>query len=44
MKNLLIMRHAKSDWNDPSLKDFDRPLNERGKKSAPKSPASSQNV
>lgn len=30
------MRHAKSDWNDPSLKDFDRPLNERGKKSAPK--------
>lgn len=35
MKNLLIMRHAKSDWSDSSLSDFDRPLNKRGKKTAP---------
>lgn len=35
MKNLLIMRHAKSDWGDSSLSDFDRPLNKRGERSAP---------
>jgi phosphohistidine phosphatase len=35
LKSLLLIRHAKSDWNDPSLDDFDRPLNERGKKDAP---------
>jgi len=35
MKQLLLIRHAKSDWNAPSLGDFDRPLNERGKKDAP---------
>jgi len=35
MKNLLIMRHAKSDWGNSSLPDFDRPLNNRGKTSAP---------
>jgi phosphohistidine phosphatase len=35
LKTLLLVRHAKSDWNDPSLKDFDRPLNDRGKKDAP---------
>lgn len=29
------MRHAKSSWGDPSLSDFDRPLNERGLKAAP---------
>lgn len=29
------MRHAKSDWSDSSLSDFDRPLNKRGKKTAP---------
>lgn len=34
-KTLLLVRHAKSDWNDPSLDDFDRPLNERGRKDAP---------
>lgn len=34
-KTLLLVRHAKSDWNDPSLSDIDRPLNERGKKDAP---------
>lgn len=35
MKTLLILRHAKSSWDDPSLSDFDRPLNERGLKTAP---------
>lgn len=34
MKQLLILRHAKSDWGDSDLADFDRPLNERGKKAA----------
>lgn len=34
-KLLLLVRHAKSDWNDPSLSDFDRPLNDRGKRDAP---------
>lgn len=35
MKQLLLVRHAKSSWSDFSLKDFDRPLNERGKNDAP---------
>ena len=35
MKTLLIIRHAKSSWNDLGLSDFDRPLNERGKADAP---------
>lgn len=35
LKTLLLIRHAKSDWNDASLSDFDRPLNERGKRDAP---------
>jgi phosphohistidine phosphatase len=35
MKQLLLVRHAKSDWGDPSLSDFDRPLNDRGKRDAP---------
>lgn len=32
----LLMRHAKSDWNQPGLADFDRPLNDRGRRSAPR--------
>lgn len=32
---MLIVRHAKSSWADLSQKDFDRPLNDRGKKDAP---------
>ena len=36
MKTLLLLRHAKSSWKDDSLDDHDRPLNERGKKEAPK--------
>jgi phosphohistidine phosphatase len=35
LKTLLLIRHAKSDWGDPSLSDFDRPLNARGKNDAP---------
>jgi phosphohistidine phosphatase len=35
MKTLLIIRHAKSSWDTATLSDFDRPLNERGKKDAP---------
>ena len=34
-KQVLLIRHAKSDWNDSSLSDFDRPLNLRGKRNAP---------
>lgn len=35
MKTLIIVRHAKSSWGNSGLDDFDRPLNERGKKDAP---------
>lgn len=36
MKKLLyLIRHAKSSWDDPSLRDHDRPLNKRGKRDAP---------
>jgi phosphohistidine phosphatase len=35
MKKLLLLRHAKSSWEDVSLRDFDRPLNERGQRAAP---------
>ena len=35
MKSLLIVRHAKSSWDSPLQKDFDRPLNERGHRDAP---------
>ncbi len=35
MKQLLIIRHAKSSWDLSTLKDFDRPLNDRGNKDAP---------
>ncbi len=34
MKTLGLLRHAKSDWDDPSQRDFDRGLNERGRKGA----------
>ncbi|MCB1508496.1 MAG: histidine phosphatase family protein [Hyphomicrobiaceae bacterium] len=34
-RRLLILRHAKSSWDSPALKDFDRPLNTRGRKAAP---------
>jgi phosphohistidine phosphatase len=35
MKTLLLLRHAKSSWKDAGVKDFDRPLNQRGLKAAP---------
>jgi phosphohistidine phosphatase len=35
MKLLLLIRHAKSDWSVPGQEDFDRTLNEKGKKDAP---------
>ncbi|MEX0944227.1 MAG: histidine phosphatase family protein [Balneolaceae bacterium] len=35
-KKILIMRHAKSSWDNSSLRDFDRPLNERGERDAPR--------
>ncbi len=35
MKTLYIIRHAKSSWHHPNLKDDNRPLNERGKRDAP---------
>jgi phosphohistidine phosphatase len=35
MKTLLLVRHAKSDWSTATTNDFDRPLNERGKRDAP---------
>lgn len=34
MKTLGLFRHAKSDWQDPRARDFDRPLNLRGRKGA----------
>ncbi|HQV03975.1 MULTISPECIES: histidine phosphatase family protein [unclassified Novosphingobium] len=34
MKILGLFRHAKSDWQDPRARDFDRPLNARGRKGA----------
>lgn len=36
MKTLLILRHAKSSWDNPALSDYDRPLNKRGKRDAPR--------
>lgn len=35
MKNLLIVRHAKSSWDNITQRDFDRPLNDRGNRDAP---------
>lgn len=34
MKKLTLLRHAKSGWDDPVARDFDRPLNARGKRAA----------
>jgi phosphohistidine phosphatase len=35
MKQIYLVRHAKSSWNDVSVSDFDRPLNKRGQSDAP---------
>lgn len=34
MKRLTLLRHAKSGWDDPAIRDFDRPLNPKGKRAA----------
>ena len=34
MKTLTLLRHAKSGYDDPLLRDFDRPLNDRGRRAA----------
>ena len=36
MKTLLVLRHAKSSWSDSALSDHERPLNERGRRDAPR--------
>ena len=36
MKTLLLLRHAKSSWDNSDLADFDRPLNGRGRHDAPR--------
>jgi phosphohistidine phosphatase len=36
MKTLLLLRHAKSSWDDAALSDHQRPLNRRGEKAAPR--------
>ncbi len=33
MRQLILLRHAKSSWDDTSLPDRDRPLNNRGRRS-----------
>ena len=33
---LIILRHAKSDWDSGASSDFDRPLSRRGKQDAPR--------
>ena len=35
MKSILFIRHAKSSWESAGMRDFDRPLNERGHRDAP---------
>lgn len=36
MRTLILVRHAKSSWDNPNLGDKERPLNHRGKSDAPK--------
>ena len=36
MLTLTLLRHAKSSWAEPGLADIERPLNERGRKTAPR--------
>src|SRR5579872_5815105 len=35
MKTLLMIRHAKSSWDNANISDIDRPLNDRGRRDAP---------
>lgn len=36
MKTLFLIRHGKSSWDDATLPDKDRPLDDRGKRDAPR--------
>jgi phosphohistidine phosphatase len=36
MRTLYLVRHAKSSWENPGIRDFDRPLNLRGLNDAPR--------
>jgi phosphohistidine phosphatase SixA len=36
MKTLLVLRHGKSSWSDPTLDDHERPLNKRGRRDGPR--------
>jgi len=36
MKTLLVLRHAKSSWDNPAMTDHERTLNKRGRKAAPR--------
>lgn len=36
MRRLLLLRHAKSSWANPDLRDRDRPLSKRGLRDAPR--------
>ena len=36
MRQLILLRHAKSAWSDPGARDHDRPLNRRGQEAAPR--------
>lgn len=36
MLTLSLFRHAKSSWDNPNLRDIERPLNERGREAAPR--------
>jgi len=42
LRRIFLLRHAKSDWNDPGVVDHERPLNKRGKRSAGELPATLQ--
>jgi phosphohistidine phosphatase len=35
LKSLILIRHAKSSWENFDVPDFERPLNDRGRKDAP---------
>lgn len=43
MKKIILIRHAKSDWDNPSLPDYDRPLADRGLRDAPQMATSLKN-
>eukprot|EP00899_Mesostigma_viride_P008434 jgi/Mesvir1/17592/Mv08824-RA.1 len=35
LRRLILLRHAKSSWSEPGLRDHDRPLSKRGEEAAP---------